>query len=159
MEQIQTHKSERPTGLERIIANMIEKSNFQKLKARILVVDDDPETGEVLRDLLVFAGFDVIVAENGTQAVDLLSTVRHFDLMISDMQMPKMDGLELLRLSRRLRKHLPVVILTGHGTVHNGIHALEQGAHDYILKPFNTEKLLGVVEAALKSRSVQLCTA
>ena len=159
MEHIETHKGNRQIARERIIASMIKRSNIQKLKARILVVDDEPEIAETLQDLLVFAGFDVETAENGKQAIDLLTTARHFDLVITDMKMPKMNGLELLRLSHQLRKHLPVVILTGHGTVDNGIHSLEEGAYDYILKPFNTEKLLRVVQGALKRKTLQICTA
>jgi len=159
MEHIETHKGNRQIARERIIASMIKRSNIQKLKARILVVDDEPEIAETLQDLLVFAGFDVETAENGKQAIDLLTTARHFDLVITDMKMPKMNGLELLRLSHQLRKHLPVVILTGYGTVDNGIHSLEEGAYDYILKPFNTEKLLRVVQGALKRKTLQICTA
>ena len=137
----------------------LEKSNPQKPRGRILVVDDEPQVAETLQDLLMFAGFDVEVAGNGREAIESLTTARHFDLMITDMRMPKMDGLELLRLTHQLRRYLPVVILTAYATVDNGIHSLEAGAYDYILKPFNTEKLLRVIEGALENRLLSLGTA
>jgi len=159
MERIEKRKTHRQIARERIISRMIKKSEVPRIKARILVVDDEPDIVESLQDLLVFAGFHVETAENGQEAVDLLATTRPFDLVITDMKMPRMDGLELLRISHQLRRHLPVVILTGRGTVDDGIHSLEEGAYDYVLKPFNTEKLLRVVRGALKSRSLQVGTA
>ncbi len=136
------------------MTNVAKESNIRKLKARILVVDDEPEITKVLRDLLVFAGFEVETAGNGKQAMSLLSGTRHFDLMITDMKMPEMDGLELLRLTHQLKKTIPVVILTGRPTVDDGIHSLEEGAYDYVLKPFNTETLMVVVKQALNRRSL-----
>jgi CheY-like chemotaxis protein len=156
MEQLENRKTQKQVARERIISRMIRKSNIRRLKARILVVDDEPDIAETIQDLLLFAGFDAETAENGQAAVDLLNGTRRFDLMITDMRMPKMDGLELLKTSHQLRKHLPVVILTGYGTVDDGIHSLEEGAYDYILKPFNTEKLLRVVRGALRSRSIPI---
>ena len=159
MEQIQGYKKGKHPTREQMIVNIIRRSNVQDLKARILVVDDDSQTAETLKDLLMFAGFEVETAGNGKQAIELLTTARHFDLLITDMQMPQMDGLELVRLSHQVREHLPVIVLTGYGTVDNGIHSLEEGACDYILKPFNTEKLLRVVQGVLRNRSWAVCTA
>jgi len=156
MEQLENRKTQKQVARERIISRMIRKSNIRKLKARILVVDDESDIAETIQDLLLFAGFDVETAENGQAAVDLLNGTRQFDLMITDMRMPKMDGLQLLKTSHQLRKQLPVVILTGYGTVDDGINSLEEGAYDYILKPFNTEKLLRVVRGALRNRSIQI---
>jgi DNA-binding NtrC family response regulator len=153
MEQIHM-TTERENTAHGKMVSMMKKSSIHKSKARILVVDDEPQVAEILRDLLVFAGYDVETAENGKQAIDLLMTPRHFDLVITDMKMPEMDGLELLRLTHRLNKTLPIVILTGCATVDNGIQSLEEGAYDYVLKPFNTEKLILVVRQALKSRSL-----
>ncbi len=153
MEQVQRSKTGKPSAIEEIVASMVKKSGAQKSKARILVVDDEPQIAQTLRDLLVFAGFDVKTAENGKQAIKLLKGIEHFDLLITDMKMPEMDGLELLKLVQQFNKTLPVVILTGCGTVDNGIHALEEGAYDYVLKPFNTERLLVVVWEALKNSS------
>ena len=149
MEQIQNSRGDENLGRGKMIRPIMNKSPIQRSKARILVVDDEPEIVEVLRDLLMFAGFDVETAENGKRALDLLTTTRQFDLVITDMKMPEMDGLELLRLTHQLDKRVRVVILTGHPTVDNGIHSLEEGACDYVLKPFNTEKLMRAVWGAL----------
>lgn len=132
---------------------MNKKARIQKPEARILVVDDEPEVAETIRDLLVFSGFDVEVAKNGKQAIDLFKSTRHFDLIITDMKMPGIDGLELLRMVRQSQRDLPVIILTGHGTFENAIQSLEEGAIDYVLKPFNTEKLVRAVRRALLRRS------
>jgi DNA-binding NtrC family response regulator len=154
MEQIQNSREDERNTHGEMIRHMIKKSPFRELKTRILVVDDEPEIAEAIRDLLVFAGFEVETAENGKQAIDLLTTARQFDLMITDMKMPEMDGLELMRLTHQLKKALPVVILTGYATVDNGIHSIEEGACDYVLKPFNTEKLMRTVWGALNSRAL-----
>jgi DNA-binding NtrC family response regulator len=154
MEQIQNSREDEKITHNEMIRPMMNKSPIRRLKGRILVVDDEPEIVEVLRDLLMFAGFDVETAENGKRALDLLTTTRQFDLVITDMKMPEMDGLELLRLTHQLNKRVPVVILTGHATVDNGIHSIEEGACDYVLKPFNTEKLMRTVWGALNSRAL-----
>jgi len=154
MEQIQNSRGDENLACGEMIRPMMKKSPIRELKTRILVVDDEPEIVEVLRDLLMFAGFEVETAENGKQAIDLLTTARQFDLMITDMKMPEMDGLELMRLAHQLKKALPVVILTGYATVDNGIHSIEEGACDYVLKPFNTEKLMRTVWGALNGRAL-----
>jgi two-component system response regulator AtoC len=122
-----------------------EKARPERLKARILVVDDEPELVETIRDILVFKGFDVETAENGAEAIDRLKSAHHFDLMITDLRMPEMDGSELLKAVREIKKGLPIIILTGHATVENGVDLLEQGACDYLLKPFNLDQLMSAV--------------
>ena len=73
-----------------------------------------------------------------------------------DVMMPEMDGLELLRQVRLLRKDIPVVILTAYPTVDGVIHAIEEGASDYLLKPFNMDELLETVKEALKKKAVEV---
>jgi DNA-binding response OmpR family regulator len=135
---------------------MTRRSRIHRSKARILLVDDEPEALESLQELLVSSGFDVETAEDGKKAMDFLTKPLHFDLMITDMKMPGIDGLELLREVRGIRKDLPVVILTGCGTVENGIESLEQGAFDYVLKPFDLRKLMRVVRAILEAKDLTL---
>ncbi len=151
--QVQRDSAGKRMSIEQMLTKTMENKNISKSKARILVVDDEPQVARIVRDLLIFAGFDVTTAENGKQAMNLLNGAEHFDLMITDMKMPEMDGLELLRLTLQLKKAFPVIVLTGCGTVDNGIQALEAGAYDYVLKPFNTEKLLLVVWGALRKTS------
>jgi DNA-binding NtrC family response regulator len=125
-------------------------------KAKILVVDDDINVLETLRDILLIRGYDVEIALNGKQAVDFLKSAPGINLIITDVMMPEMDGLELLRQVRLLRKEIPVVILTAYPTVDGVIHAIEEGASDYLLKPFNMDELLETVKEALKKKAVEV---
>jgi two-component system response regulator AtoC len=127
------------------ITHAIKASNVDKSRARILVVDDEPVVAETIRSILANAGFRVETAENGKRALDLLGGGHPFDLIIADMKMPEMGGLELLKLIRQLREDLPVIILTGWATVENGIESIEMGACDYVLKPFTVERLMSAV--------------
>jgi DNA-binding NtrC family response regulator len=121
-------------------------------KGTVLVVDDEPRVAETLRDILTLKGFQVETAENGRQALGHLTSGHRFDLIITDMKMPEMDGLELLREIQKLSKDLPVVVLTGYGTPENGLQAKREGAYDYISKPFSIELLMRVVHGALKDK-------
>jgi CheY-like chemotaxis protein len=122
-------------------------------KAGILVVDDEPHVADTLRDILVYEGFKVEVADNGKQALDRLMSGHHFDLVITDMKMPEMDGLELLRRIRQLKlgKNVPIIVLTGYATLKSGLQAIKEGAYDYISKPFSINPLMNVVHEVLKT--------
>jgi DNA-binding NtrC family response regulator len=126
------------------------KTKSQRSQATILVVDDEPEVGETLRGILEYEGFKVEMAENGREALDRLMSGHRFDLIITDMKMPEMDGLELLRRVRQLRENLPVIVLTAYATIRNGLQAMKEGVYDYISKPFSVDLLIRVVREALK---------
>jgi two-component system KDP operon response regulator KdpE len=117
-------------------------------KPLILVVDDDPKILRLLRVELTAQGFQVLVAERGRDALDLVERQRP-DLVILDIIMPGMDGLEVLR---RLRESsgVPVILLTAKGTDSDKIIGLELGADDYLAKPFNPEELTARVRAVLR---------
>src|SRR5262245_39544203 len=104
-------------------------------RKQILVVDDEPNLRRVLSAQLERDGYDVHTAEDGEQALALLKE-HHIDLVISDLRMPKIDGMELLRRVQSSEDPIPVVIVTAHGTVDNAVEALKTGAFDYITKPF-----------------------
>jgi DNA-binding NtrC family response regulator len=116
------------------------------------VVDDEPQVAETLRDILVHEGLQVEVAENGRQALDLLMNGNRFDLIITDMKMPEMDGLELLRHVRQLKENLPVIVLTGAANFKNGLEAIREGVFNYISKPFSVRLLMNIVHEALKDK-------
>jgi len=117
-------------------------------------VDDQPEIARTVRAVLVHDGLEVETAANGREALDLLMRGGHFDLVITDIRMPEMDGLELLRQVRQLRESLPVVVMTGRATLKNRSQAIAEGAFDYISKPFRVRPLLNVVHEALKGQAV-----
>lgn len=121
-------------------------------KPRILVVDDEPEVADTIREALVHGGFEAETAENGRQALNTLRAGHHFDLLITDLRMPGMDGLELLRQARKLRKNIPAAILTGNATFEDGLLAVEEGILEYIAKPITLRDLMTVVHRALRDR-------
>jgi len=117
-------------------------------KPLILVVDDDPKILRLLRVELTAQGFQVLGAERGRDALDLVQRQRP-DLVILDIIMPGMDGLEVLRQLRE-SSGVPVILLTAKGTDTDKIIGLELGADDYLAKPFNPEELTARVRAVLR---------
>jgi two-component system, NtrC family, response regulator HydG len=118
--------------------------------ARILVVDDQEMIRDSLAATLVRDGHEVIAAGDGPAAVSKLSTGTRFDLLISDMKMPKMTGIELLTEAKRLRPDMPVVLMTAFATVSTAVEAMKLGAYDYIQKPFDGEEIKLLVDRTLE---------
>jgi response regulator RpfG family c-di-GMP phosphodiesterase len=121
---------------------------------RVLVVDDEKVIREILADFLSMEGFFVRTAEDGSAALVELSR-HHYDLVLSDLKMPNMGGLELLAA---ISKHAPsvvTVIMTGFGTVETAIDAMKRGAYDYILKPFKVEEVVHTIRRGLEKRKLQ----
>src|SRR5215470_2545834 len=122
-------------------------------KKQILVVDDEANLRRVLTAQLSRDGYEVHTAPDGEAGLQLLRE-HHIDLVITDLRMPKIDGLELLRQALRTDPELPVVILTAHGTVDNAVEALKTGAFDYITKPFDQAEVRTIVRKALRTRDL-----
>ncbi len=118
---------------------------------RVLVVDDERVIREILADFLTLEGFSVRTAEDGSAALTELSK-HHYDVVISDLKMPKMGGLELLGEIRRNSPGTITVIMTGFGTVDTAIDAMKRGAFDYVLKPFKGEEVVYTIQRALDKR-------
>jgi DNA-binding NtrC family response regulator len=113
----------------------------------LLIIDDDRRMRELLREIFSEQGYLVTVAEDGDQAVAAINEER-FGLILTDLKMPGQDGLALLRRAQQVDPEVPVIMITGHGTVDSAIAALKQGAYDYIEKPFDPEELLLVARRA-----------
>ena len=118
------------------------------MKTNILVVDDDMHMRLALKESLSKAGYTISLAEDGMAAVELVRK-SPCDLIITDVRMPRKNGLELLKSIRAGESLVPVILITGYGTVHDAVTAIKGGAFDYIQKPFDTETLYGVVKRAL----------
>jgi two-component system response regulator AtoC len=116
----------------------------------ILIVDDEPSIRMVLRAHLERSGYAVTAAQNGAEAIALLSK-EGFDLVVSDLRMPEVDGMALLAHCMEQLPGLPVILITAHGTVDSAVEALKLGAQDYITKPFDKDELLPVIEKALRT--------
>lgn len=127
-------------------------------KKQVLVVDDEANLRRVLAAMLGRDGCDVHDAENGEQALQILRD-HHIDLVISDLRMPKVDGMTLLREALKTDPDLPVIILTAHGTVDNAVEALKLGAFDYLTKPFDQAEVRAVVGKALRTRDLSAADA
>ncbi len=119
--------------------------------ARILVVDDEKFIRDIIADFLVMEGYVVRTAEDGAAAADELRLSR-FDLVISDLKMPRMGGIELLREVSEAHPDTMTIIMTGFGTVETAIDAMKRGAYDYILKPFKVEEVIHIVQRGLEKQ-------
>jgi response regulator RpfG family c-di-GMP phosphodiesterase len=123
-------------------------------RSRILVVDDEKVIREILADFLDMEGYVVHTVEDGVEALKELHR-RSYNLVISDLKMPNMGGLELIQ--KITEESLPVltVIMTGFGTVETAIEAMKRGAYDYILKPFKVEEVMHIVQRGLDRQRLQ----
>lgn len=122
-------------------------------RKQILVVDDEANLRRVLAAQLGRDGYEVHLAEDAELALSILRE-HHIDLVVTDLRMPKIDGMELLRQALRLDPELPIVMLTAHGTVDNAVEALKTGAFDYITKPFDQAEIRTIVRKALRTRDL-----
>jgi putative two-component system response regulator len=107
----------------------------------ILVIDDDEVVLGVLKDLLELRSFEVLTAQEGRAGIEVFRNNRP-DLVITDISMPELDGLQVLRRIREMDECVPVILVTGHGDLDNAVRALRRGAYDFLLKPINPEILL-----------------
>jgi two-component system response regulator AtoC len=117
---------------------------------RILIADDDPIVPRTLRILLQKQGHEVDTAANGEEALARLASTP-VDVVISDINMPGMDGFELLKRIKLLHSHAEVVLVTGYGTIENAVRGMRTGAFDYVTKPVLDDEMLVVVERALEA--------
>ena len=118
------------------------------MRARILVIDDEAEIRRSVRMILEYDGYDVLEASSGPEGVALAEKEAP-DLVFLDVKMPGMDGLEALQRMRAANEALPVVIISGHGTVSTAVEATKAGAFDFIEKPLATERVLVTIRNAL----------
>ncbi len=121
---------------------------------RILVVDDEKSIRASLSDILSFEGYEVDQAENGEVGYKQLKNY-NYDLVLCDIKMPKMDGLDLLQKSIEDEMDVPFVMISGHGNIDTAVEAIKQGAFDYIAKPPDLNRLLLTVNNALERKSLR----
>ena len=122
--------------------------------ARVLIVDDDPVILEVIGEILTTNGHEVVAAPNGVAGIRELER-KYFDLVLTDLVMPDVDGMEVLDHVVTKSPKTICIILTGHGTIKSSVEAIKKGAFDYITKPITADELLVVIEKALKFRNLE----
>ena len=123
--------------------------------ARILIVDDEYHIRAAIVHALSLAAYQADEAESGQAALRLLQDT-HYDLMVLDMRMPEMDGIEVMQRARQLSPDLLIIILTGHATVESAIAAVKSDAVDYLLKPASIHDIVSTVANALQARAEQV---
>ena len=121
----------------------------------ILVVDDELLIRETLFMLLSKQGYEVLLAANGEEAVDIIRDNYDIDLVLTDMLMPGIDGLELIKISKHYRPELLCVVITGHGDMDNAIAAMQAGAFNYVLKPIDIKLIESVIQQAIEKSQMQ----
>jgi EAL domain-containing protein (putative c-di-GMP-specific phosphodiesterase class I) len=125
------------------------EGDTEAVAPRVLLADDDANVARALRRLLAAAGYDVTIAPDGAQAADALMQ-GHFDVILSDIRMPNMTGVELLSLVRAYDLDVPVILLTGDPSLQTAVEALKLGAMEYFTKPWDNDVLLAAVHRAYK---------
>src|SRR5262245_45708213 len=117
----------------------------------ILVVEDDAENRSAITKVLESAEYKVLQSDNGQQALDLLKS-EDIDILVTDLRLPIMDGVELLKRAKAVEQDLEVIMVTGHGTVEIAVEAIKEGAYDFITKPVKKAHLLRAVEKAAEKQ-------
>lgn len=123
------------------------------MKGRILVVDDDPVILSSAQKILSGEGYEIAIARDGPTAIKILEETP-FDLVLTDLRMPEMDGIELLKRIKGFLPSTEVIIITGFGTIKSAVEALRYGAYDYIEKPFTPEHLINTVAGCLERKKL-----
>ena len=120
---------------------------------QILVVDDQVSICQHIQAILKNEGYDVSIAHSGEQALTTLS-FKSFDILLADMKMPGMDGLELFKRARKIAPNISGVIMTAYGSISSAVESIKQGISDYLEKPFEPESLLLLIEKTLREREM-----
>lgn len=127
------------------------------MSKRILIVDDEKNIRLTLDQALVTAGYEVATAIDGEHALEKIESEAP-DMVLLDMKMPGMDGIEVLRRLRQSHDTLPVVMITAHGTVETAVEAMKLGAVDYLRKPFTPEEIRSIVAKVLARKGLAVDT-
>ncbi|MCF6159024.1 MAG: sigma-54-dependent Fis family transcriptional regulator [wastewater metagenome] len=123
------------------------------MKSKILIVDDEKLMRMSLEDRLIKEGYDVASLPNAIEGFKLLQSA-NFDAVITDLRLPRMDGIEFLREIKKVSPDAVVIIMTAYGTIENAVMAMKEGAYDYVTKPFSLEELIIKLQKALRHKDV-----
>src|SRR5664279_138396 len=118
-------------------------------KGKVYVIDDDEAMRDSLNFLLDSAGFNVTLFESALKFLEALPSL-DFGCVVSDVRMPGLDGIELLKRMKSSHNPFPIVIMTGHGDIPLAVEAMKLGAVDFLEKPFEDDRLIGMIEAAIR---------
>lgn len=133
-------------------AKTLTRAEVKDCVARILCVDDEQVILDSFRKILVMDGYSVDTVQTGQEALGLIQT-HHYDFVFTDLKMPAMDGVEVVKSVKHMRPDIDVVIITGHAAVETAVECMKYGAMDYVEKPFTEEELLAFVKKAMFKRN------
>src|SRR5262249_21100720 len=140
------HRNDRP------LASALTPRGAQSMKARILIVEDEPAMVAGLRDNFEYEGYDVISARDGVEGLER-AMAEHPDLVVLDVMMPRMSGLDVCKHLKAKLPSMPIIMLTARGQEIDKVVGLELGADDYVTKPFSIRELMARVKAVLRRAS------
>ena len=129
-------------------------ANYKKQKKRVLVVDDEEGMRQILTEYLNEFGYEVVCAVNGQEAMQKYKS-GHFDIVLSDLFMKPMDGLELLGEIRKIDPEVVFIMMTGYPSLNSAMEAMKRGARDYITKPFNIDEIRLKIDRVFLERSLK----
>ena len=122
---------------------------------RILVVDDEPNMLRLLKTILMDkTGYEVTTTNNPLEVSKLLQE-DHYDLVVTDLKMPLVDGIDLIGIVRNIDAAMPIIVITAYGTIETAEEAIQKGAYDFITKPFRKETILITIKRALEWKRMQ----
>ena len=122
---------------------------------RILVVDDEPNMLRLLKTILMDkTGYEVTTTNNPLEVSKLLQE-SHYDLVVTDLKMPMVDGIDLIGIVRNIEATMPIIVITAYGTIETAEEAIQKGAYDFITKPFRKETILITIKRALEWKRMQ----
>jgi len=138
------------------MVEMVEEERVEAAESRnILLVDDHKPFRDSLAKILEGEGFRVLPASDGEEALDILRN-EFIHLILTDLKMPRMDGVELLKVAKTIRPEVEVILITGYGTVDTAVKSMKDGAFDYIQKPFKPREIIKLVRKAIEKQSLVL---
>ena len=120
---------------------------------KILIIDDEKSIRNTLKEILAYEGYDVSEAQDGIEGIKLAEKDK-FDIILSDIKMPKMDGIEVLEKLQEITPETPVVMISGHGNIETAVEAIRKGAFDYISKPLDLNRMLVTIRNAMDRSSL-----
>ncbi len=136
-------------------AKSLKRVEVPRARARILAVDDEPIVLDSFRKILTLDGFSIDTVETGPEAVGLVQR-RDYDFVFTDLKMPDMDGVEVVKAVKHLRPDVDVLVITGYGTIESAVDTMQYGAVDYVQKPFTEDELLKFVRELVIKREARL---
>ncbi len=120
----------------------------------VLIIEDKESMLEMLRNLFQSEGFSVYMTRDGVKGIDLLKTEK-IDVIITDLKLPRMDGMELLKEAKLIEPDMPVIVMTAYGSIETAVSAMKMGAYDFITKPFNTDHLVMLTRRAIEQKRIK----